>query len=221
MPADQRSDMSFLRLRAVRDADGTAGVPRRQRARRPGVPSSSRELRAGRAPSGRESSFCSDLLRRCLMLPDGDTLLVSTSTGARVGADRWDHGQIVAYSVKSRIRKVLIEGGSNPRYLPTGHLAYAVGGSVYAMAFDRADADGQRRTVSDHRRRASLVDRRHRDGRLQRVREWHARLRSRADDNLKRRRAGCQGIGGEAGHAVAPEAAARSVFGCSRQPRRN
>ena len=70
------------------------------------------------------------------MLPDGDTLLVSTSTGARVGADRWDHGQIVAYSVKSRIRKVLIEGGSDPRYLPTGHLAYAVGGSVYAMAFD-------------------------------------------------------------------------------------
>ena len=57
-------------------------------------------------------------------------------TGARVGADRWDHGQIVAYSVKSRIRKVLIEGGSDPRYLPTGHLAYAVGGSVYAMAFD-------------------------------------------------------------------------------------
>ena len=70
------------------------------------------------------------------MLPDGDTLLVSTSTGARVGADRWDHGQIVAYSVKSGIRKVLIEGGSDPRYLPTGHLAYAVGGSVYAMAFD-------------------------------------------------------------------------------------
>ena len=70
------------------------------------------------------------------MLPDGDTLLFTLATNARVGAERWDKAQIVAQSVKSGTRKVVIEGGSEAQYLPTGHLAYAVGGIVYAVKFD-------------------------------------------------------------------------------------
>ncbi len=33
-------------------------------------------------------------------------------------------------------RKTLFEGGSAARYVPTGHLVYAVGGSLFALAFD-------------------------------------------------------------------------------------
>ena len=33
-------------------------------------------------------------------------------------------------------RKVLIQGGSDARYVPTGHLVYAIGGSLFAVAFD-------------------------------------------------------------------------------------
>jgi serine/threonine-protein kinase len=70
------------------------------------------------------------------MLPDGDTVLFTLATNRRVGADRWDQAQIIAQSLKSGARKVLVEGGSDGWYLPTGHLAYAVGGIVYAVRFD-------------------------------------------------------------------------------------
>jgi serine/threonine-protein kinase len=33
-------------------------------------------------------------------------------------------------------RKTLIEGGSDGRYLPTGHIVYALGGTLFAMRFD-------------------------------------------------------------------------------------
>jgi Tol biopolymer transport system component/predicted Ser/Thr protein kinase len=70
------------------------------------------------------------------LLPGGDTVLFTLGTTTRVGADRWEKAQIVAQSVKSGVRKLVLEGGSDPRYLPTGHLAYAMGGSVYAVPFD-------------------------------------------------------------------------------------
>jgi eukaryotic-like serine/threonine-protein kinase len=68
------------------------------------------------------------------MLPDGDTLLF---TLAKVSGDnRWDEAQIVAYSLADGSRRVLIKGGSDARYLPTGHLLYAVAGTLYAVPFD-------------------------------------------------------------------------------------
>jgi hypothetical protein len=68
------------------------------------------------------------------MLPGGDTLLF---TLAKVGGDnRWDEAQIVAYSLADGRRRVLKEGGSDARYLPTGHLLYAVAGTMYAVPFD-------------------------------------------------------------------------------------
>ena len=60
------------------------------------------------------------------MLPGGDTVLFTLAT--TFGPDRWDRAQVVAQSLKSGERKVLIEGGSNARYVPTGHLIYAKGG---------------------------------------------------------------------------------------------
>ena len=39
-------------------------------------------------------------------------------------------------SLETRERKTLIEGGSDGRYTPTGHIVYAVGGTLRAISFD-------------------------------------------------------------------------------------
>ena len=39
-------------------------------------------------------------------------------------------------SLESDERRVLIEGGADARYVPTGHLVYALGNVLYAIAFD-------------------------------------------------------------------------------------
>jgi eukaryotic-like serine/threonine-protein kinase len=69
------------------------------------------------------------------ILPDADTLLftLAPNTGSR---DRWDQARIVAQSLRTGERKTLIEGGSNARYVPTGHLLYTRGGVLYAEPFD-------------------------------------------------------------------------------------
>jgi serine/threonine-protein kinase len=68
------------------------------------------------------------------MLPDRQTVLFTLATGT--GADRWDKGHIVVQSLRSGERKTLIEGGSDARYLPTGHLVYALGGVLFSVPFD-------------------------------------------------------------------------------------
>jgi len=65
------------------------------------------------------------------LLPDGKTVLFTVGT---VGS--WDDAQIVAQSLASGERTPLIQGGSNPRYSPTGHLVYARGGALFAVKFD-------------------------------------------------------------------------------------
>jgi serine/threonine-protein kinase len=51
-------------------------------------------------------------------------------------AERWDKGQIVLYSLTAKTRTTLINGGSDARYLSTGHLVYALGGTLFAVPFD-------------------------------------------------------------------------------------
>ena len=68
------------------------------------------------------------------ILPGGQHLLFTLATGS--GPDRWDKARIVVQSLTSAERKTLFEGGSDARYVPTGHLVYAVGGSLFAVAFD-------------------------------------------------------------------------------------
>jgi serine/threonine-protein kinase len=68
------------------------------------------------------------------LLPDGRTILF---TLARDGVDdRWDKASIVAQSLEGNDRRVLIEGAADARYLESGHLLYAVGGTAYAVPFD-------------------------------------------------------------------------------------
>jgi eukaryotic-like serine/threonine-protein kinase len=68
------------------------------------------------------------------LLPDGQTILFTLAAG--LSADRWDKARIVAQSLTSGERRVLVEGGADARYLPSGHLLYARGDSVFAVSFD-------------------------------------------------------------------------------------
>ena len=68
------------------------------------------------------------------VLPGGEWVLFTATTVA--GANRWDEARIVVQSLNSGERKVLWEGGSDARYLPPGHLVYALEGVLYAMVFD-------------------------------------------------------------------------------------
>jgi serine/threonine protein kinase len=68
------------------------------------------------------------------VLPGGEWLLFAVATAATPEA--WDKAQIVVQSLKSSERKTLVSGGSDARYLPTGHLVYALGGVLFAVPFD-------------------------------------------------------------------------------------
>jgi Tol biopolymer transport system component len=68
------------------------------------------------------------------MLPDGDHLLVTISQGG--GSDQWDRARIVIHSVSTGKQDVVVTGGADARYVQTGHLVYALGGTLFAVAFD-------------------------------------------------------------------------------------
>jgi serine/threonine-protein kinase len=66
------------------------------------------------------------------VLPGGDALLFTLASGS----EAWDRAQIVVQSLKSGERHVLISGGSDARYVATGHIIYALGGRLLAILFD-------------------------------------------------------------------------------------
>jgi eukaryotic-like serine/threonine-protein kinase len=68
------------------------------------------------------------------ILPGGETVLFTLATGT--APERWDKAQIVTQSLRSGERKTLVNGGSDARYVPTGHLVYALGGVVFAVPMD-------------------------------------------------------------------------------------
>jgi serine/threonine-protein kinase len=67
------------------------------------------------------------------LLPDGDRVLF-TVLPANVGL--WDQAQIAVQSISTGERVVLISGGRDARYLPSGHLVYGLNGALLAAAFD-------------------------------------------------------------------------------------
>jgi dipeptidyl aminopeptidase/acylaminoacyl peptidase len=68
------------------------------------------------------------------MLPGGRVLTYTLAKGS--DDERWDKAQIIAHSLADGTKRVLIEGGSDARYLPTGHLVYSVSGTTFAVPFD-------------------------------------------------------------------------------------
>jgi dipeptidyl aminopeptidase/acylaminoacyl peptidase len=78
------------------------------------------------------------------ILPGGNTLLFTIAKTAD-GPSRWDTARVVVQSLESRERKTVFEGGSAARYIPTGHLLYVRGGTIFAVPFDvsRGRVSGQ------------------------------------------------------------------------------
>ncbi len=68
------------------------------------------------------------------MLPGGRYVIFALATGT--APNRWDSADIVAQSVATGERKIIIQGGGDARYVPTGHLVFAISSSVYAVPFD-------------------------------------------------------------------------------------
>ena len=52
------------------------------------------------------------------------------------GQGRWDEAQIVVQSLESGERTVVVRGGSDARYVPTGHLVYVLEDVLFAIPFD-------------------------------------------------------------------------------------
>ena len=88
------------------------------------------------------------------LLPDGESVLFSVTTGN--GATRWDQAQVVVQSLATGERTVVLPGGSDARYVPTGHLVYALEGGLFAVAFDadRLEVQGGPVSVIEGVRRA-------------------------------------------------------------------
>ena len=65
-------------------------------------------------------------------LPGGQAVLFAggPSTG------NWTNAQVTVQPVGTGERRDLIQGGTHPRYAPSGHLVYAQGGTLMAVPFD-------------------------------------------------------------------------------------
>jgi eukaryotic-like serine/threonine-protein kinase len=70
------------------------------------------------------------------LLPDGDTVLFTVVRGVQPSSTYWDRGQIVTQSLSTGRRKTIVERGADGRYVPTGHVVYAVEGTLMAVPFD-------------------------------------------------------------------------------------
>jgi eukaryotic-like serine/threonine-protein kinase len=69
------------------------------------------------------------------LLPDGKTILFTLSTPSGP-EDKWESARIIAQTLKTGARKVLVDGAADARYLPPGYLAYARQGTVYVTRLD-------------------------------------------------------------------------------------
>jgi Tol biopolymer transport system component len=65
-------------------------------------------------------------------LPGGKAVLFAASATTV----NWTNAQVAVQSVRTGERRNLIQGATQPRYVPSGHLVYAQGGSLMALPFD-------------------------------------------------------------------------------------
>src|SRR5262245_61521241 len=68
------------------------------------------------------------------LLPDGDSVLFIVTTVS--GDARWDTADVVVQSLATGKRTVLLHGGSDARFIRSGHLLYALRDALYAVPFD-------------------------------------------------------------------------------------
>ena len=67
------------------------------------------------------------------LLPGGSALLF---TDGSADIDSFDEASIAVLSLETGERRMLVQGGSNPHYVSTGHLVYARAGAIVAVPFD-------------------------------------------------------------------------------------
>jgi eukaryotic-like serine/threonine-protein kinase len=81
-------------------------------------------------------------------LPGGKAVMFTTATA---DIATFDEAHIVAFSLETGRKKVLVEGGTHPRYSPSGHLLYARDAKIFAIRFDakRLETIGQPFSVLD------------------------------------------------------------------------
>ena len=75
------------------------------------------------------------------VLPGNEWVLFTFTNSATAVQSRWDKAQIAVESLNTGERKVLPLVGSDARYTPTGHIVYAQGNVLYAVAFDIENMD--------------------------------------------------------------------------------
>jgi WD40 repeat protein len=86
----------------------------------------------GGAPEVWVTAGPQEMVSSPFLLPGGDVLLYS-----RAKADAsWDKADIMVWSRKAGPPKVLLSGGSSARWVPTGHIVYALDGNLLAAPFD-------------------------------------------------------------------------------------
>ncbi len=92
------------------------------------------------------------------ILPDREHLLFTVTTGA--GISQSTQGKVVLQSLRTDERRTLIERGSSARYVPSGHIVYALEGTLFALPFDlrRVAATGPAVRVLDGVRHAAIPD---------------------------------------------------------------
>jgi eukaryotic-like serine/threonine-protein kinase len=95
-------------------------------------------------PSGGEPEVLvkaneNELLYGPQVLPGGEWVLftrLARATPAPAAIEAWDNAQIVVQAQKAGERKTILSAASDARFLPSGHLVYAVQGTVFAVPFD-------------------------------------------------------------------------------------
>jgi len=70
------------------------------------------------------------------VLPDGNAVVF---TAGDADMETWDEGVISVLSLVTGEIHRLVDGGTNARYSPTGHLIYALGNRLLAVAFDATE----------------------------------------------------------------------------------
>ena len=66
------------------------------------------------------------------LLPGGEWLLLTLLSGSST----WNDASIVAQSLSGGERKLLVAGGTDGRYVPTGHIVYFLEGDLVAVPFN-------------------------------------------------------------------------------------
>jgi len=92
-----------------------------------------------------------ELAQKPQLLPGGRALLFTLLTNTLesgvapqeagteegvLGERRWDDAQIVVHSLDTGNRQVLLEGGTDGRYVPSGHIVFSYRETLFAIPFD-------------------------------------------------------------------------------------